>query len=109
MAIIRQNPRGFSAKDAEELLEADISHLDVNLLRRCVSERGKIYSSRKNGVSAKLQRRLRRLILHARYLALLPYAPDHRLVTTTLSKSEKTTTRSDTANTAVANRATANN
>jgi small subunit ribosomal protein S18 len=51
-----------------------IDYKDVNLLRRYVSERGKIMPSRITAVSAKKQRALAQAIKRARFLALLPYA-----------------------------------
>jgi small subunit ribosomal protein S18 len=51
-----------------------IDYKDVNLLRRYVSERGKIMPNRITAVSAKMQRRLTQAIKRARFLALLPYA-----------------------------------
>ncbi len=51
-----------------------IDYKDVNLLRRYVSERGKIMPSRITAVCAKKQRELAQAIKRARFLALLPYA-----------------------------------
>lgn len=51
-----------------------IDYKDVGLLRKFVSERGKILPRRITGTSAKYQRRLAVAIKRARYLALLPYA-----------------------------------
>ncbi len=58
----------FSGKNAPK-----IDYKDVHLLRRYVSERGKIVPSRITAVSAKKQRELAQAIKRARYLALLPY------------------------------------
>lgn len=51
-----------------------IDYKDVGLLRRFVTERGKILPRRITGTSAKWQRRLTTAIKLARYMALLPYA-----------------------------------
>jgi small subunit ribosomal protein S18 len=51
-----------------------IDYKDVNLMRRYVSERGKIMPSRITAVCAKKQRELTQAIKRARFLALLPYA-----------------------------------
>ena len=59
----------FSGKHALK-----IDYKDVNLLRRYVSERGKIMPSRITAVSASKQRELTQAIKRARFLALLPYA-----------------------------------
>ena len=50
-----------------------IDYKDVGLLRRFVSERGKILPRRITGTSAKWQRQLTTAIKRARFLALLPY------------------------------------
>ena len=52
---------------------------DVDRLRRYISEQGKIEPTRKTGTSAKNQRLLSQAIKRARYLALLPYAPEHSI------------------------------
>ncbi len=52
---------------------------DVDRLRRYISEQGKIEPTRKTGTSAKNQRLLAIAIKRARYLALLPYAPEHSI------------------------------
>lgn len=59
----------FSGKSAPK-----IDYKDVYMLRRFVSERGKIMPSRITAVSAKKQRELTQAIKRARFLALLPYA-----------------------------------
>ena len=55
----------------------EIDYKNVSRLRRYVSERGRIEARRRTGVCAKHQRRLAVAIKRARYLALLPYTPDH--------------------------------
>ena len=55
-----------------------IDYKDVKMLRRYISERGKIVPSRITAVSQKKQRRLSQAIKRARYLALLPYAGNHK-------------------------------
>ncbi|MGX1271496.1 30S ribosomal protein S18 [Streptomyces phaeoluteigriseus] len=50
-----------------------IDYKDTALLRRFVSDRGKIRSRRVSGVSAQQQRRLARAVKNAREMALLPY------------------------------------
>jgi len=59
-----------------------IDYKDVSRLQRHISERGKIEPRRRTGVCAKHQRRLAVAIKRARYLALVPYAPDHIRYTT---------------------------
>lgn len=51
-----------------------IDYMDVRLLQRYVSERGKIVPSRISAVSAKKQRELAKAIKRARFLGLLAFA-----------------------------------
>ncbi|MET9501563.1 30S ribosomal protein S18 [Streptomyces sp. NPDC006622] len=51
-----------------------IDYKDTGLLRKFVSDRGKIRGRRVTGVSAQQQRRLARAVRNAREMALLPYS-----------------------------------
>ncbi|MCH7471644.1 30S ribosomal protein S18 [bacterium] len=51
-----------------------IDYKAVALLRKFVSDRGKILPRRRTGTSARYQRPLAKAIKHARYMALLPYS-----------------------------------
>ena len=62
-----------------------IDYKAVNRLRRYVSDRARIDSSKKTGTCAKHQRMVRRAIAKARFMALLPYSPDHTRVTNMLA------------------------
>ena len=53
-----------------------IDYKDVELLKKFISERGKILPRRVTGTSAKYQRRLTVAIKRARHMALLPYAKE---------------------------------
>ena len=53
-----------------------IDYKDVDLLRRFISERGKILPRRITGTSAKYQKRVNKAIKRARHLAILPYVGD---------------------------------
>ncbi len=53
-----------------------IDYKDVDLLRKFISERGKILPRRVTGTSSKYQRQLTRAIKRARQMALLPYTND---------------------------------
>ena len=55
-----------------------VDYKDTALLRKFVSERGKIRSRRVTGVSVQEQRRIARAIKVAREMALLPYAGSGR-------------------------------
>lgn len=50
-----------------------IDYKNVDMLRRFVSDRGKIVARRNSGVCARHQRRLAKEIKRARFLALIPY------------------------------------
>ncbi len=57
----------------------DIDHIDykdINLLRRYISDRGKIRPRRQTGVCAKHQRRLATAIKRARHMALVPFVAE---------------------------------
>lgn len=53
-----------------------IDYKDVELLKKFISERGKILPRRVTGTSAKYQRMLTVAIKRARQVALLPYTTD---------------------------------
>jgi small subunit ribosomal protein S18 len=57
--------------------KSEIDYKDAFKLRRYVSDRARIEPRRRTGVCAKHQRRLALAIKRARYLALLPYTPEH--------------------------------
>lgn len=50
-----------------------IDYKNIRILRRFVSEQGKMLPSRITAVSAKKQRKLAQAIKRARFLALIPY------------------------------------
>lgn len=52
---------------------------DVLILRRFITDRGKIVPQSKSGVLAKHQRKLATEIKKARYMGLLPYTDSHAL------------------------------
>jgi small subunit ribosomal protein S18 len=59
--------------------ENDIIYIDFKdekLLRRFLTEQGKIIPRHISGTSAKYQRQLARAVKRARHLALLPYVAD---------------------------------
>lgn len=53
-----------------------IDYKDVDLLKKFISERGKILPRRVTGTSAKYQRQLTVAIKRARQIALLPYVTE---------------------------------
>ena len=56
----------------------NIDYKDTALLRKFISDRGKIRSRRITGVSVQEQRELAKAIKNAREMALLPYATSGR-------------------------------
>ena len=53
-----------------------ISHIDykdVEVLKKFLNPHGRILSSRRTGVSSKMQRQLAEAVKRARFIALLPY------------------------------------
>ena len=65
-------------KKPNPLKAAKIDYKDVALLRKFISDRGKIRSRRITGVSVQEQRELAKAIKNAREMALLPYATSGR-------------------------------
>lgn len=55
-----------------------VDYKDVNLLRKFVSERGKIRARRVTGLSVQEQRKIAIAIKNAREVALMPYASTAR-------------------------------
>ncbi len=53
-----------------------IDYKDINLLKKYVSERGKILPRRATGACAKHQREITQAIKRARQVALLPYSAE---------------------------------
>lgn len=53
-----------------------IDYKDVDLLRRFISERGKILPRRVTGTGAKNQRKLTKAIKRARIMGLLPFVAE---------------------------------
>ena len=60
---------------AEKVKEID--YKDLNTLKACLTETGKILPSRISGTKARYQRQLATAIKRARYLSLLPYSDSH--------------------------------
>ncbi len=61
----------FTANNIEH-----IDFKDVDLLKKFISDRGKILPRRATGTSAKYQRKLAIAIKRARHMALLPFVKD---------------------------------
>ena len=65
-------------KKQNPLLAAKIDYKDTTLLRKFISDRGKIRARRVTGVSAQQQREIAKAIKNAREMALLPYTSTAR-------------------------------
>jgi small subunit ribosomal protein S18 len=61
---------------ANKLQEVD--YKDVDLLKKFITETGKLVPSRITGTLAKPQRQVTRAVKLARFLALLPYCDHHK-------------------------------
>ncbi|MCU0227937.1 MAG: 30S ribosomal protein S18 [Bryobacterales bacterium] len=73
------NKRYFRRKKVCFLYTEKIDHIDykdIELLKRFVTERGKIIPRRISGASAQDQRRLLTAIKRARNIAMLPFASE---------------------------------
>ena len=68
----RRKPCAF-CKDKVDVVD----YKDLAALRRMVSDKGKIRSSRVTGCCRRHQRQLARAIKRAREIGLLPYVADH--------------------------------
>lgn len=62
----------FTAEGVKE-----IDYKDLNTLKNCVTETGKIVPSRISGTNARYQRQLATAIKRARFLALISYCDSH--------------------------------
>ncbi|WP_181794910.1 30S ribosomal protein S18 [Streptomyces sp. WELS2] len=73
----RKSDRSFVRDRPNPLDEAGITYIDykdTDLLRKFLSDRGKIRSRRVTRVGVRQQRLLARAVKNAREMALLPYA-----------------------------------
>ncbi|MGI5259392.1 30S ribosomal protein S18 [Streptomyces angustmyceticus] len=73
----RHDPRRTSLPRRNPLDAAGITYVDykdTELLRKFLSDRGKIRSRRVTRISAQQQRQVSRAVKNAREMALLPYA-----------------------------------
>ena len=64
----------FTAEGTEQ-----IDYKDIGVLKKYITETGKIVPSRITGTKARYQRQLATAIKRARYLALIPYTDSHQV------------------------------
>ncbi|WP_419999997.1 30S ribosomal protein S18 [Streptomyces boninensis] len=74
MHHVRKPPRRPKQNPLKAAGITYIDYKDTALLRKFISDRGKIRSRRVTGVTVQQQRDLARAIKNAREMALLPYA-----------------------------------
>ncbi|MFD8324530.1 30S ribosomal protein S18 [Streptomyces lydicus] len=72
---VPRKPRKARPNPLDQAGITSIDYKDTDLLRKFLSDRGKIRSRRVTRVTAQQQRRLARAVKTAREMALLPYAP----------------------------------
>lgn len=77
----KEQPVIRKPKKSNPLTAAGVTHIDykdIALLRKFISDRGKIRARRVTGVSVQEQRRIAKAIKNAREMALLPYSSSSR-------------------------------
>tara|TARA_Y100000768_G_scaffold387205_1_gene377695 strand:- start:3151 stop:3366 length:216 start_codon:yes stop_codon:yes gene_type:complete len=68
-----------SGKDNKKVVKIlDIDYKNIGILKKFISESGKISPRRVAGTTAKEQRRINKAIKIARYVALLPFCDNHK-------------------------------
>jgi len=75
-ASLRKPKKKVNPLDREKITYVD--YKDTALLRKFISDRGKIRARRVTGVNAQQQRKIARAIKNAREMALLPYTASNR-------------------------------
>ena len=63
-------------KTKVKIKKQKIDYKDIENLRRCITDRGKILPSRITGTSSQFQKEIKKAIKRARYMALVPFVSD---------------------------------
>nr|YP_010903475.1 ribosomal protein S18 [Hypnea cryptica]WCH55928.1 ribosomal protein S18 [Hypnea cryptica] len=63
----------YNKRPALTTKKEDLDYKDIDLLRKFITDQGKILSRRSTGLTAKQQKKLTKSIKKARILALLPF------------------------------------
>ena len=68
-----------SVKDNKKTVKIlDIDYKNIGILKKFISESGKISPRRVAGTTAKEQRQINKAIKNARFVALLPFCDNHK-------------------------------
>lgn len=73
----RGNKKKFCPFAEGKIPESAIDYKNIRMLKKYITETGKIVPARITGVSNKYQHKLATEVKYARYLALLPYCDRH--------------------------------
>lgn len=76
--VLRNKPIKKKANPLKSMDIKDIDYKDTALLRKFISDRGKIRARRVTGVSVQQQRAIAKAVKNAREMALLPYSSSGR-------------------------------
>jgi small subunit ribosomal protein S18 len=73
----RRNKKTTTKKGYFTQLGKNPDYKDILVLKRFITDRGKIIPASRSGLTAKNQRKLSKAVKRARYMALLPYTERH--------------------------------
>lgn len=76
--VLRAKPIKKKANPLKSMAIEDIDYKDTALLRKFISDRGKIRARRVTGLSVQQQRAIAKAVKNAREMALLPYSSSGR-------------------------------
>ena len=70
LPVVREHTQCRFCRNGEKYVD----YKDINTLAKLLTHRGKIYSRKRSGNCASCQRKVKKAIKHARFMALLPYS-----------------------------------